>query len=375
MQNAFQTILRRRRWRTTLEHWSPADADSVKALVDETSSLLFSRSEIDGAIARHDDVGANARLFMRDAAMGFEFKNAVKFGDVGRMHEISKLLVLGFAGSRKLQYADALLDEIWAKEVLSANTWRTLAAARLVNRFGLKGGFIGADLFQEHLNREIRRVNMSHSREGLVDRLVEVFSAAADLARSALEGHPQLFGSVNSKRGRKEGEAARNVASDICSRLSEADGLFEAKTSRVSGKGLNVSRRPRKYPEGVPSAQLLCEEHEPISSARDLMRSGHHYLEGRGLRSWQQRRDGEARQAAFMNNAVADLTHHVSQSDSGSADGDDDGPGTESSDEGEQSDDGIIRMEGMAAFEALRRRAFDRRQMDIDIEDSAGMDL
>ncbi|KAE8228780.1 hypothetical protein CF326_g6278 [Tilletia indica] len=119
MQTAFQQVLSRRNWRSNLQIWSPTSADNVSEFVEEVAELVFAKVEIDKAIKRKDDVGANARLFMRDCSLGFELKSAVKVGNIGRMFSVMKLMALGFAGARRTQYLDMILDEIWTRSVLA----------------------------------------------------------------------------------------------------------------------------------------------------------------------------------------------------------------------------------------------------------------
>ncbi|KAK0520391.1 hypothetical protein OC835_007220 [Tilletia horrida] len=291
------------------------------------------QSELDAAMRRHDDVGANARLFMRDAALAFDFKDAVAFGDVGRLHSVSKHLVLGFAGAGRLQYAEALMDDIWSKKQLASATYRSLNAARLINRRGTVDGFIGADLYQEHLNREIQRINTAASREGLVDRLVDVFSGAAELARSARLGHPQMFQCSGASGERRK---VRDLDQDLCCLLAEKDNLFAEQEQRKSGQPLTKPRKQRHHPPNVPPAEELTKTDVPSGSsrARDVLRRGHHYLASRLL----ERNDS-------------------------------DDQGSEKSSEGEEVFDAPDDDLASAALDAIRMRDQDRRQMDIEMED------
>ncbi|KAE8218087.1 hypothetical protein CF319_g7967 [Tilletia indica] len=365
MQSAIQQILKRRKWRSNLQTWSPSSSENVSDLVDDLMQLVFSKSEIDKAIARSDDVGANARLFMRDAVLGFELKDSVKFGDVGRIFSVSKLMGIGFAGARRTQYLDMILDEVWTRSVLAPATWETLASARLVNRTGATAGFMGADLFQEHLNREIQRVNTSHSREGLVERLRDVFSGSAELARMIRSGHPQLFrdSGVSQKRTKGYGPDIEQ-----CARLAEMDGLFEEKSHRVRGEGLFAARKPRVIPKDVPLAESLLQQQIDASNARDMFRAGYHYLSSRGLAAWESRRTGEDRGAAFFA-AVLDgqnLSATAPDDDLDPSDVQEDDMSVDNAEEWVEYDEDRGRR---AAAETLWRRDLLRYQEELDLYD------
>ncbi|KAE8228778.1 hypothetical protein CF326_g6277 [Tilletia indica] len=110
-------------------------------------------------------------------------------------------------------------------------------------------------------------------------------------------GHPDLFrdSGPSRKRTRIHGPDV-----DLCARLAELDGLFEERSERVRGEALTArNRKPRVYPPGVPSATSLMRKHVPSSNARDVFRSGYHYLASRGVAAWESRRTGEDRGAAF----------------------------------------------------------------------------
>ncbi|CAD6891561.1 unnamed protein product [Tilletia caries] len=195
-----------------------------------------------------------------------------------------KFLAIAFAGVGKHQYSQACLDDIWAHKVLPADTWRTLAAARLINRFGARESFIGADLYQEHLNKELQRTDTTHGAATVVARLRDSFSAVCEISRSLHGAHAYLF----DENGNLERESKFVKDIERISNLAQQDRLLDARQDRLSDATLaqRAAQRPKENAAGVPSGIDLLADLVSAKCGDDALERGLWYLRARGLRRW-----------------------------------------------------------------------------------------
>ncbi|KAL9938381.1 hypothetical protein V8E36_003004 [Tilletia maclaganii] len=236
------------------------------------------------------------------------------------MLSVTKFLALGFAGAGKHLYAEACLDaditygehcldDIWVHRVLETSTWRTLAAARLINRRGEPGSFFGVDLHQEHINKELQvsssvldlgsqdssvlhRVDLSHGVDTAVRRLRTIFSSSAEVARAVRERHSALLGN-SSGRHRRQAQAIKDV--ERVRQLAEMDGLFSLK-SLIPPSSAILPSDP-----AVPlRAADLLQGKVHACPASDALSQGFLVLSKHGLTQWQEKGSEEERQEALM---------------------------------------------------------------------------
>ncbi|KAE8251621.1 hypothetical protein A4X13_0g3910, partial [Tilletia indica] len=283
--------------RRDIATWAPTNEAAVMEAVDDVWSAAFHESSIRQALMVGDEIGANARLLLRDVAFGLEWSQAMRVGDIGRMAEVRKFLMAGFAGAGRHQYAEACLDDIWAHKVLPKETWRTLEAARLVNRSGKRWGFIGADLYQEHLNKEVQRADTAHGAEFAIASLQETYSATAETARAMRVAHQSLLGAATSHR-KNRSMYRRDI--DRLSSLAEQDDLFVLTPNRsVKDQELSISTLPRLDETALTAAELLGNV-AGLVKGQNVLESGWLYLVQQGLQRWEGRRGGMERYEAFL---------------------------------------------------------------------------
>ncbi|KAL9931598.1 hypothetical protein V8E36_009595 [Tilletia maclaganii] len=290
-----QTKLPRHR---RLESWLPQSTEEVMELLKDVEQSIDGRS-VAAAIRENNTLGAHARLFFRDAVLGLELDDACRHGDVGRILETTKFLALGFAGAGKHIYAEACLDDIWASRVLETNTWRTLSAARLINRSRESASFYGVDLYQEHINRELQRVDLTHGVDTAVHRLRTVYSTAAEVSRATRERHSTLLTS-NSRLTRKK-QAVKDV--ERVRAFAELDKLFSARQEqRLPSEDTTVTVDADTIP--LRAVDLLAGrlQKRPIS---DMLTLGYSALAKSGLRRWQGKTSDEERHDALLAEEVA----------------------------------------------------------------------
>jgi hypothetical protein len=105
------------------------------------------------AKAIDDDYLAHSIYFIRDALLFCEFEHAVSHADAGRVLRILKYWALSFRGAGLHNYARECLELLirWEYE-LDDDLRRALEESWFVNRWGLPGRWIAADLYLEQLN-------------------------------------------------------------------------------------------------------------------------------------------------------------------------------------------------------------------------------
>ncbi|KAK0544466.1 hypothetical protein OC844_007463, partial [Tilletia horrida] len=185
----------------------------------------------------------------------------------------------------KHQYSQACLDDIWTAKVLTKQTWRTLCAARLVNRFGGRESFTGADLYLEHLNKEIQRFDITHGADKAVQRLRDRFSANCETARSMRRAHHDLLGT--SGRNWKEDD---KFSSDIrvLSDLAGQDELLDSVSYRLSDQTCRdqLAQKTRAGPI-LPSTDDILDDIFTPSYGEDVLEKGLVYMRSAGISRWQ----------------------------------------------------------------------------------------
>lgn len=104
-----------------------------------------------------DDYLARSILFIRDALIFSEFESAVSFADPGRVLHVLKYWAFAFRGAGMHNYARECLEVLmrWKYELNEAHR-AAMERAWFVNKFGLAGRWIAADLYIEHLNYWIK---------------------------------------------------------------------------------------------------------------------------------------------------------------------------------------------------------------------------
>ncbi|KJA15502.1 hypothetical protein HYPSUDRAFT_103171, partial [Hypholoma sublateritium FD-334 SS-4] len=100
-----------------------------------------------------DDYLAHSIYFIRDALLFCEFEHAVSFADAGRVLRVLKFWSFSFHGAGLHNYAQECLELLvrWKYE-LDPQMRSALEKSWFVNRWGLPGRWIAADLYVEQLN-------------------------------------------------------------------------------------------------------------------------------------------------------------------------------------------------------------------------------
>ncbi|KAJ6503101.1 hypothetical protein DFH09DRAFT_1440647, partial [Mycena vulgaris] len=140
-----------------------------------------------------DQVISDGAGFMRDASISREVASAVAVGEVGRMWEGLKVMMINFAGSGHSRYLGYLLEMSCDLELESSPALRNATLDSTVcNPSGKAGGSQACDIFQERMNRELEPIiqrkdtdyGSDHVRNMWSRNLKDIYDLKADLRDS-----------------------------------------------------------------------------------------------------------------------------------------------------------------------------------------------
>lgn len=139
-----------------LSNWRPT-FDEILAIAEKIVGVYTTSKAAEAAFEKKDDWLARSILFMRDALLFCEFESAVSFADAGRVLDVLKFWVYSFRGAGSHNYARECLEVLmkWKYELTDAQRL-AMERAWFVNKWGLPGRWIAADLYIEHLNYWIK---------------------------------------------------------------------------------------------------------------------------------------------------------------------------------------------------------------------------
>lgn len=135
-----------------LAQWRPSYGE-VRRVARSIQEQFTGVQQAQTAQRAGDDWLAHEIYFMRDALLFCVFENAVSFADAGVVLRILKFWALSFRGAGQHNYARECAEILvrWKYE-LPAELRGALERAWFVNRWGLDGRWIAADLYLEQCN-------------------------------------------------------------------------------------------------------------------------------------------------------------------------------------------------------------------------------
>lgn len=137
-----------------LSTWEPTPEELSK-FAHNFIDKYTSTKRAEEAKAVNDDYLAHSIYFIRDALLFCEFEHAVtvSYADAGRVLRVLKFWSLSFRGAGLHNYARECLELLvrWKYE-LEPPLQAALEKSWFVNRWGLPGRCIAADLYVEQLN-------------------------------------------------------------------------------------------------------------------------------------------------------------------------------------------------------------------------------
>ncbi|KAJ7447405.1 hypothetical protein FB451DRAFT_1411825 [Mycena latifolia] len=153
------------------QEWVPLPTDATSASAPKTKRKRKSKKAASQGPPKEpvpppipppfygDQVISDNAGFMRDASVSRAVSSAVAVGDVGRMWEGLKVMMINFAGSGHSRYFGYLLEMTADLELESSPALRGATLDTTVcNRSGKHGGFQACDIFQEGMNRELEPI-------------------------------------------------------------------------------------------------------------------------------------------------------------------------------------------------------------------------
>lgn len=136
--------------------WAPTwqEFDSTASSIVATFTSTEHAHEV---LEKTDEVLAHAILFLRDALIFFEFSEAIRDADVGRMWLVYDFWVFMMRGAGCHNYGNEILEMKAQFEHEFTDTLKDIMEHTwLVNRWGVLGRCIPTDLYLEHNNGFIK---------------------------------------------------------------------------------------------------------------------------------------------------------------------------------------------------------------------------
>jgi hypothetical protein len=147
----YRIVLRKSRL-TDLKTWKP-NVTEFEAVVGEVITKFATTTAAHDALEAGDEVLAHSILFIRDALFFWEFCDAVRDADVGRMWVVYDFWVFMMRGAGCHNYGNELLEmKALFEHEFPALLRDIVERTWLVNRWGKKGRSIPTDLYLEHNN-------------------------------------------------------------------------------------------------------------------------------------------------------------------------------------------------------------------------------
>ncbi|KAJ7845241.1 hypothetical protein B0H14DRAFT_2584802 [Mycena olivaceomarginata] len=180
--------------------WVPIPIDDTSAAPAPTKGKRKSKKAAglkttlsSPAVFHGDHVMSDSASFMRDASLSREAAAAVAEGDVGRVWEVMKAMLITFAGSGHSRYMGYLLEMVCNIELESGPELAVATLASLLCNPSIKpGGFQACDIFQERMNLVLEPVlqrkdndyGSDHVRNMWSRNLKDIYDIKAEMRQS-----------------------------------------------------------------------------------------------------------------------------------------------------------------------------------------------
>lgn len=250
-----------------LKGWSPT-FEQILAVADWIVVHFSNSTAARAAKKAGDDYLARSILFIRDALLFSEFESAVSFADPGRVLHVLKYWTFSFRGAGMHNYARECLEVLmrWKYELNEAHR-AAMERAWFVNKFGLPGRWIAADLYIEHLNYWIKVRKAYAHREyvaqgsNLTEKyIIEKGSACVEAFREISKHVSKLFGNSERQRRHKEVQFHHDL---------------EALVNDLVSKAIHVLTADRNvYPQGKIDTLSATEDTSDNMDLPNVRKSG-----------------------------------------------------------------------------------------------------
>ncbi|KAF8070439.1 hypothetical protein FPV67DRAFT_1487410 [Lyophyllum atratum] len=187
-----------------LKSWVPT-CEEFEELVIQIAERYTTTAAAHDALEFGDEVLAHSILFIRDALFFWEFCDAVRDADVGRMWVVYDFWVFMFRGAGCHNYRNELLEMKAQFEYEFPPLLRELVERTwLVNRWGKKGRSIPTDLYLEHNNGFTKNMFAAMGSCASIEHVQTKSSACVEVLRTLSHEVSTWFGVRDFHRGRKE---------------------------------------------------------------------------------------------------------------------------------------------------------------------------
>ncbi|KAJ7845589.1 hypothetical protein B0H14DRAFT_3683147, partial [Mycena olivaceomarginata] len=187
-----------------LSGWKPTLAD-IQTIALTISTEFATATAAQKAQAAGDDWMAHSIYFIRDSLFFCMFEKAISFPDPGQLIRVLKYWGLAFRGVGQHNYARECAEVLvrWRYE-LPDKLRRALERSWFVNRWGLIGRTITADLYLEQLNFWVKRVFIASGSGVTVEYIIRKGSACVEALRDITHMVANFFGDPDRARRSKE---------------------------------------------------------------------------------------------------------------------------------------------------------------------------
>ncbi|KAJ3513287.1 hypothetical protein NMY22_g15085 [Coprinellus aureogranulatus] len=194
-----------------LKTWAPT-ATEFEDAVQKIVTQFATTEAASEAMKAGDDVMAHSILFIRDALLFWEFCQAIREANVGRMWLVYDFWVFMFRGAGCHNYGNEILEMKAQYEHEFTPLLRELAERTwLVNRWGKKGRSIPTDLYLEHNNGFIKNLFAALGSSASIRYIQTKSSACVEVLRTLAHQMSEWFGGKDTNRQHLEVSVAADI--------------------------------------------------------------------------------------------------------------------------------------------------------------------
>ncbi|ESK89674.1 hypothetical protein Moror_8592 [Moniliophthora roreri MCA 2997] len=251
-----------------LKNWKPWWKD-FDAVAIEIVKHFASTSTAHKAMKDGDKVLAHSILFICDALFFWEFSDAVRDADVGRMWVIYDFWVYTFRGAGCHNYGNKILEmKAQFKYEYSPQLAEIVENTWLVNCFGLPGHSIPTDLYLEHNNNYTKNMFAAHGANASIEFIQKKGLACIEILRKFSTEMSAWFGSTEYSHRHSDVPAESDIQA-LC---------VDLESSQV-----HVFHPEGCHVEPLPSKKPRQKKNQQLTGVRDTLQDGREMLFDQGM--------------------------------------------------------------------------------------------
>ncbi|KAJ7077663.1 hypothetical protein B0H15DRAFT_915181 [Mycena belliarum] len=248
-----------------LSGWQPSLGD-IQAIALAISTDFATATAAQKAQAAGDDWMAHSIYFIRDSLFFCMFEKAVSFADPGQLIRVLKYWGLAFRGVGQHNYARECAEILirWRYE-LPDKLRHALERSWFINRWGIRGRSIAADLYLEQLNFWVKVLFVASGAGVTVEYIIRKGSACVEAFRDITHMVANFFGDPDRARRSKEVKFSQDLEALVTE-------MQKRKFHVLSKAGHFVPAPPKKPPKKLPKNPKPPEP--PCSAIIDVFVKG-----------------------------------------------------------------------------------------------------